>query len=75
MVPRDFNERLIIEIVRRLAELTGAPLYCVKDNRQINCNSVLGFLSLNLKQGDIVKFETQDPKKLKLIESILFFNF
>lgn len=74
VIPKDFTERLVVEIVQSLSILTGAPLYCIKDNRKINLNSILGLLSLNLKMGDTVIFETEDPKKMEKINNILFFN-
>jgi phosphotransferase system HPr-like phosphotransfer protein len=73
-IPKDFTERLVVEIVQGLSVMTGAPLYCIKNERRVNLNSILGLLSLNLKLGDKVIFETEDPKKLERIEQMLFFN-
>lgn len=74
VIPKDFTERLAVEVVQGLSVMTGAPLYCTKNERRVNLNSILGLLSLNLKMGDKVIFETEDPKKLDRIEQMLFFN-
>ena len=75
VIPFDFGERKTVEIVQGLAILTGAPLYCTKDGRTINMNSILGLLSLNIKQGDVVTFTSEDERKIKKIENMLFFNY
>ena len=74
VIPVDFNERITVQVVQGLSVLTGAPLYCTKGDRTIDMNSILGLLSLNIKQGDTVTFDCADPKKIQRIEEILFFQ-
>ena len=74
VIPVDFNERITVQVVQGLSVLTGAPLYCTKGDRTIDMNSILGLLSLNIKQGDTVTFSCADPKKIQRIEEILFFQ-
>lgn len=73
-IPIKFTERIATEIIQGLSVITGAPLYCIKGQRKVNLNSILGLLSLNLKIGDKVILETEDSKKIEKIESILYFN-
>ena len=72
IIPCNFTERVAVEVVQGISIIPGAPLYGTKDNRKVNFNSLLGVLSLNIKEGDIIMLESEDANKVSAFENILF---
>lgn len=72
IIPCNFTERVAVEVVQGISIMPGAPLYGTKNNRKVNFNSLLGVLSMNIKEGDIIMLESEDVNKVNAFENILF---
>lgn len=69
--PYDLKGRTAPMFVHAVAYEVAGAVYLEKDGREINLNSLLGVLSLNIKKGDKVTVSAYDESNLNSLLELL----
>jgi len=62
LIPRDLHARPATLLIQKTQAFPDTRIYLLKDNKKIEANSLIGILSLGMKQGDTVTIETEGEK-------------
>lgn len=68
---KNISGRTAISFVRLMSLQIMNPVYLFKDDREINVHSLLGLLSLGIKEGDEFEIKSRSKEDLEKTKQII----